>query len=152
MSDYRMTEKELVMRKSISVFVLLIMLLTMALPAYAMVPMEEVLPLGSTCKHLIHIRQGANTVQYVYENEAVHLKQEVFRAVCKDCGKDPQTIIDSEVVETHTWELEFSDCNHATGLHKYIYKCACKTKEFTIRCTGIHEVSMQNVEIPDVDE
>ena len=126
--------------KKITCFVLLlVLLLCVFVPAHAFVKME-IMPLDNTkCKHLTHIRQGPNTIRYVYQNESVHLKQEVFTSVCFDCGKDSQTVIDSQVVETHTWVLTYSNCDTSTGMHEYIYECACKRNSFKVRCTGIHE-------------
>lgn len=120
---------------------LLFVLLVGALPAHAAVIKDILLlPFASTsCKHTVHIRRTENTIQHTCENESVHLKQEVFETVCAECGKDPQTVIDKQTVETHTWELTYDYCNKETGMHEYTYVCACRVNSFKVRCTGIHE-------------
>lgn len=127
----------------------LVFLICTCVSAYAMVPENMgIMPCGSNaCSHDIHIRTGANELRYVYENESVHLKQEVFKAVCAECGKDSQTIIDSQTVELHSWELKYDYCNRQTGYHEYIYSCACRENSFKVRCTGIHEgAGVQSIE------
>ncbi len=128
------------MKRVVCSMLLFVLLVSTFVPAHAAVKEEILLmPLAAaTCKHTVHIRQTENTIRYTYENESVHLKQEVFQAVCAECGKDPQTIIDKQTVETHTWELTHEYCNKETGLHEYTYVCACKVNSFKVRCTGIH--------------
>lgn len=126
----------------IPVFNHLTPIVNQALPPYA----------ATACKHEMHIRTTENTIRYVYENETVHLVQEVFPAVCAECGKDMQTIFDSQVAQSHNWVLAYEYCDKATGMHDYFYRCACKELSFSIRCTENHVLTAQAIETPAKSE
>lgn len=130
------------MKKIISVVLSVVLLFSITPFALAAVPSVSCVTPCATpkCTHKIHIRITENTTQYVYENETVHLVQEVFTSVCRQCNKDEQTVIDSQFAELHTWVLEYENCDRVTGMHEYIYRCACGTNSFSVRCTGKHAI------------
>lgn len=128
------------MKKKLSLFLLLSLLVCLMIPSHADTFDEADEP----CSHGTFLRASATQSRCVADGDAVHVNETYFTACCANCGEHQVEILETSKMEPHNYEQTSDEC-HATwdasqNYHVYVFTCKdCGHEVIMLQpCAGYH--------------